>query len=379
MRPTPCARRVHRGPSPGPVDASPSQEDDGGANGIRTSSLPCGANRKRIGTAKLGSRDKPAQLPAIGPEPVVSGPDSAVPLSQDPAKARRFLGCSLVAGAKSLQPQTGWRGADKCEPVSGREIPVEQGRYREFSRIPDHRGVRGPENGPFPAIFGGISLGPGTGRLCSRIRGAFSCDQRRLGKSRGRPSSSAPHPLSDSSRYTARGWGVHRHVQIGHHARDRALPRGPARAHRGIRHPRRYRLRGRGERRRGEDRPGARPAALVRSPARLRPEDRNRQHRASPRSAATFGRIGSRRLTSRFLAGSPLVAKLHHNVDPGATGRDWGWRAPTAPSSRRARAPGAPCRVRYLRASLKTGPARLPSEPRLSLQAGPVFVSKLPT
>ena len=67
------------------------------------------ANRKRNRTAKLDNRDKRDQLPAIGPELAVSGSDSAVPLSQDPAKAREFLGWSRVAGAKSLQPQTGWR------------------------------------------------------------------------------------------------------------------------------------------------------------------------------------------------------------------------------------------------------------------------------
>jgi hypothetical protein len=49
------------------------------------------ANRKRIRTAKLRNRDKRDQLPAIGPELTVSGSDSAVPLSQDPAKAREFL------------------------------------------------------------------------------------------------------------------------------------------------------------------------------------------------------------------------------------------------------------------------------------------------
>jgi hypothetical protein len=62
------------------------------------------ANQKPIGTAKLGNRDEPAQLPAIDPELAVSGPDSAGPLSQDPAKARGFLGWSPVAGAKSLHP-----------------------------------------------------------------------------------------------------------------------------------------------------------------------------------------------------------------------------------------------------------------------------------
>ena len=70
---------------------------------------PAGANRKRIGTAKLGNRDERDQPPPIGPEPAVSGSDSAVPLSQDPAKAREFLAWSRGAGAKSLQPQTGWR------------------------------------------------------------------------------------------------------------------------------------------------------------------------------------------------------------------------------------------------------------------------------
>ena len=70
---------------------------------------PRGANRKRIGTAKLGKRDERDQLPPIGPELAVSGPDSAVALPQDPAKAREFLGWSRVAGAKSLQPQTTWR------------------------------------------------------------------------------------------------------------------------------------------------------------------------------------------------------------------------------------------------------------------------------
>src|SRR5262245_54403723 len=82
----------------------------GGANGngTRTSGIPCGANRKRIGTAKLGDRDKRDPLPAIGPEPAVSGAAPAVSLSQDPVKARRFLGCSLVAGARSLHPQTRW-------------------------------------------------------------------------------------------------------------------------------------------------------------------------------------------------------------------------------------------------------------------------------
>ena len=67
------------------------------------------ANRKRIGTAKLGNRDKRDPLPAIGPELAVSGSDSAVPVSQDPAKPREFSGWSRLAGAKSLQAQTCWR------------------------------------------------------------------------------------------------------------------------------------------------------------------------------------------------------------------------------------------------------------------------------
>ena len=73
------------------------------------SGTPCGANRKRIGTAELGNRDKHDPLAAVGRELAVSGPDSAGPLRQDPAKARRFLGCSRGAAAKSPQPQTGWR------------------------------------------------------------------------------------------------------------------------------------------------------------------------------------------------------------------------------------------------------------------------------
>src|SRR5262245_58442962 len=76
---------------------------------LEMSNIPQGANRKRIGTAKLGNRDKRDATPAMGPELAVSGPDSAVPAPQDPAKAREFPGGSLVASAKSLQPQTRWR------------------------------------------------------------------------------------------------------------------------------------------------------------------------------------------------------------------------------------------------------------------------------
>ncbi len=77
------------------------------------------ANRKRIRTAKPGNRDKRDQLPALGPELAVSGSYSAVPLSQDPAKAREFLGRPRVAGAKSLQPQTGWRKEWGSNPRQG--------------------------------------------------------------------------------------------------------------------------------------------------------------------------------------------------------------------------------------------------------------------
>ena len=84
---------------------------------------PDGANGKRIGTAKLGNRDKRGQRLAIGPELGVSGPDSAVPLSQDPAKAREFLGWSRVAGAKSLQPQTEWRRSQSRANPSPGPIP----------------------------------------------------------------------------------------------------------------------------------------------------------------------------------------------------------------------------------------------------------------
>ncbi len=110
----------------------------GGANGIRNSSPPRGANRKRIGTAKVGDRDKRDRLLAIGPELAVSGSDSAEPLAQDPAKAREFLGWSRVAGAKSLQPQTGWRWAQSIANSSlGRKtlIPRENtGKSPKFRR-----------------------------------------------------------------------------------------------------------------------------------------------------------------------------------------------------------------------------------------------------
>jgi hypothetical protein len=140
-----------------------------GANGIRTSSIPCGANRKRIGTAKLGNRDKPDQRPAIGPELAVSGPDSAVPLSQDPAKARRFLGCSLVAGAKSLQPQTTWRsGESSANPSLGAESLLNRENTGNSVVSGPIETRRGPEDDRFPASFGGISL-EATGYVSSTL------------------------------------------------------------------------------------------------------------------------------------------------------------------------------------------------------------------
>jgi hypothetical protein len=98
------------------------------ANGTRTSRIPSGANRKRIGTAKLGNRDERDPLPAIGPELAVSGSDSAVPPSQDPAKTREFLGYSRGAAAKSPKPQTRWRwGQTRTNP----SLPPESLIYRE--------------------------------------------------------------------------------------------------------------------------------------------------------------------------------------------------------------------------------------------------------
>ena len=81
------------------------------------------ANRKRNRTAKLGNRDKRDQLPAIGPELGVSGSDSPVPPSQDPAKTREFLGWSRGAGAKSLQQQTSWRCSESGANPSPEAVP----------------------------------------------------------------------------------------------------------------------------------------------------------------------------------------------------------------------------------------------------------------
>jgi hypothetical protein len=81
------------------------------------------ANRERTGTAERDNRDQRDQLPAIGRELAVSCSDPAGPLSQDPAKARRFLGWALVAGAESLQPQTGWRWGQARANPSPEVIP----------------------------------------------------------------------------------------------------------------------------------------------------------------------------------------------------------------------------------------------------------------
>ncbi len=81
----------------------------GGANGIRTCSIPCGANQERNRTAQLGDREKHGLRCLPGPEPAVSGSDRQGLDGQDPAESRGFLRlCPSVRG-KSLQQQTGWR------------------------------------------------------------------------------------------------------------------------------------------------------------------------------------------------------------------------------------------------------------------------------
>jgi len=109
------------------------------------------ANGRRIETAKLGNRDKRAQLPAIGPELAVSGSDQAVLLSQDPAKAREFLGRSRGAAAKSLQPQTSWRwGESEANP----SLPPESPNCRESTGNLPETGFRGRTASPVEARFG---------------------------------------------------------------------------------------------------------------------------------------------------------------------------------------------------------------------------------
>ncbi len=155
----------------------------------------CGANRKRIRTAKLGNRDKRGQLPTIGPELTVSGSDPAVPLSQDPAKAREFLGWSRVAGAKSLLPQTGWRWSQsRANPSPAPGLPDQQGRCREFARSRAVAAAVGAERSRISAFLSLISLQAVTGNgiatsreLSGRSRGkeAGGGLPREVGKPRG--------------------------------------------------------------------------------------------------------------------------------------------------------------------------------------------------
>ncbi len=67
------------------------------------------ANRKRIGTAQLGNRDKLVSRRYWRPEPAVSGPGWPRPNSQHPAESRSFLGLYPSVRRKSLQQQTRWR------------------------------------------------------------------------------------------------------------------------------------------------------------------------------------------------------------------------------------------------------------------------------
>jgi hypothetical protein len=83
------------------------------------SNIPQGANRKRIGTAVLGNRDKPAQLPAIALELAVSGPDSAGPPLPRPRESAAFSGLLTGCGRKvSATADYLAAGGVWCEPVS---------------------------------------------------------------------------------------------------------------------------------------------------------------------------------------------------------------------------------------------------------------------
>ena len=106
---SPPLRRGSSGPNYASVRRTPARVRIPFAPPIYCFSAFAEAHLGRNRTAKLGNREQRDQLPAIGPELAVSGSDSAVPLSQDPAKAREFLGGSRSAGAESLQPQTRWR------------------------------------------------------------------------------------------------------------------------------------------------------------------------------------------------------------------------------------------------------------------------------
>jgi hypothetical protein len=63
-------------------------------------------------------------------------------------------------------------GGLQCEPVSGRGIPDQQGRYREISRTRADLRLCAGASKPAVDRVEGISLGPGTGKSCSRVRGA---------------------------------------------------------------------------------------------------------------------------------------------------------------------------------------------------------------
>jgi hypothetical protein len=107
------------------------------------------ADRKRTGPTTSRTRDKRDQLPAIGPELAVSGSDSAVPPSQDPAKTREFLGWSRVAAAKSLQPRTSWRcGESRANSSPGAESLLSRENAGNSAGFRAFAARRGPENGP---------------------------------------------------------------------------------------------------------------------------------------------------------------------------------------------------------------------------------------
>ncbi len=67
------------------------------------------ANQKRIRTAQLGNREKPALLSVRGPELAVSGSDARGLDGQDPAESRSFLGLFPTVRPKSLRQKTRWR------------------------------------------------------------------------------------------------------------------------------------------------------------------------------------------------------------------------------------------------------------------------------
>jgi len=140
-----------------------------GANGVRTSRIPCRANRKRIGTAELGNRDERHPLPAIGPKLAVSGPASAVPLSPRPRESAAFSRMLTVSGRKvSATADYLAVGAVGSEPVSAAGIPDLQGKYREFFKI---RALPAEDGLGIPRLAAGLatnSLRPRTGNPLPR-------------------------------------------------------------------------------------------------------------------------------------------------------------------------------------------------------------------